>query len=267
MAGWPSLDNSRVMSYKTTALTGAAQIAGSYYELIASAPYSGVLMINANAYLNAAQYLYTIAIGAAGSETPILTNLYTQSGVSSYVSNLDSAMTIPLFINKGSRVSVKAQCTTAASLFDIEAYLISSGMFSRNQYALCDTIGAVTGGSGGTSIDPGALPNSKGSWVQLSASSARAYKGLTVGVGGAVNWTRTECYWSIDIGIGASPADQIIVPDYVIRSHTNGDMMLPTMSPVFPVYVPKATAISVRALCTIADATDRLFDVILYLLA
>jgi hypothetical protein len=267
MADWQLLNNAKVISYNATAQAGVAHTAGSYVELCASAPFTGIAQVKFNAYQPGAAYLVTVAVGAAGSEVAVLSNLITQSGYSSSVAGVDAIFPIPIVIQKGMRVSFKIQSTSASALMDGALHLISSDFSGQHGYSVCDTLGATTASTRGTSIDPGVTISTKGAWTQFSASAARNYKAIAIGVGGQANYARTICYWQIDVGLGASPANAIIVPDYIPRSHDTGDMMLPPMSPIFPVHSPVGSQIHVRASCTINDASDRLLDVILYLLA
>jgi hypothetical protein len=68
-------------------------------------------------------FLMDVAIGSSGNEVNIVTNLY--FSFNSAESPNPGTFSIPIFIPKGSRVSVRAQCstTTAASrTFDVVLY-------------------------------------------------------------------------------------------------------------------------------------------------
>lgn len=264
MADWPMFGGGRrIYSATVSQQSGAINTKGLWSEVFSSVPESCMISgsLNTNADYN---NLADLAIGASGSEQVIVNNLI-HCGFSGHK---NSPFQLPLIIPAGTRVAVRQQSTASSTWLGCSLYL-QAVTFAREMpvCGTCDTIGAVTADSGGTSIDPGGTALTKGSWVELSAAAARDYNAIIIGAGNQSNYERVYAYWNVDIGIGDSPSDCIIIPDYVIRSHSTGDLINPDLSPVFYISIPKGKKISVRSSCNITDAADRLFDVILYLFA
>lgn len=77
-----------------------------------------------------------------------------------------------------------------------------------------DTYGELTASSNGTTLGVSAT-NTKGSWVQLSASTAFDAEGILVTIGGSVAGSPSQL---IDIGIGSAGNERIVVPDLLISN-------------------------------------------------
>lgn len=265
MADWSLFPgNSLVTTHIASVQSGTANTKGGYGEVIASAEYTSEMLVQLNCDAANRCYLATLAVGSAGNEVDVINDITIQNQGSSQ--HIYQNIGISIVLQQGQRLSMKQQCTDASVWMDVGVSLLSPTFNSNGGFAVCDTVGANTADSGGTSIDPGGTISTKGSWVQFSASADRDYKGLVIGAGNGDDWTRMYGYWLVDVGLSSSPSDRIIISDYVLRQHSNGDGVTPCSSPLFNVAIPKGAEIHVRASCTLNDASDRLFDCILYLL-
>lgn len=235
-----------------------ANTKGDYAELIAATDTaSDWLLLMLGRGSATAEFLIDISTGAAASEVVLISNLQISTG-----GTINPVpVLIPIYINAGTRISARCQSTTAGGFFSATAHVITSKSpqhFGR----VATTYGAATADSGGTSIDPGAVALTKGSYVQLTASTTSKIEWLVISFGNQANTARTSCGWLVDIATGAGGSEVVKVPNIHIGSHSQSD----TVDPVclcLPVSIPAGTRIAVRAECSTNDATDRLIDVTL----
>lgn len=251
-------------SSRGTLITASAtpNTKGAYAQMVAStARHATGIVIIANRHGDAnVDYLIDIAAGGAGSEQVILSNLLSTNGPGGDA--FGGWWYFPLAIPAGTRISARCQSTGASADVRVTAHLVGAQM-QIAPLSKVTTYGANTADSGGTSIDPGASANTKGAWTQLTASSA-ALAGFALAFGTQANTTRTRCTWLIDIGIGGAGSEQVLLADLLLSTDTSSDNMAPGATPFLPLSIPAGTRIAARAACSITDATDRLFDLVLY---
>lgn len=239
-------------------LTGSASAnnKGSYVELSSSIPFgvSGVLIQTNFGTLGDA--LIDIALGAAGSEIVIWSNLLATAqklrGGSFYV---------PLVLPAGQRLSARCQHTSSSGSVQFQITLIGAGGGGFQRVEPC---GAATGDSGGVSVEPGAVAHTKGAYSELIAATAFAYKWAVLAIGGQNNAIRSTSNWLVDLAVGAAASEQIIVPDLLHRCDGNGDDGVYPPYWSFPISIPAGSRVAVRAQAETTDATDRIFDAVLY---
>lgn len=255
-----AIEASTAASYVAT--NAVAHTKGAWGEVIASTGKnaSGLLVIVGGG--TTGEFLYDIGIGASGSEKVLLANLYFGMAHSSQYRNFMSFF-LPIFIPAGSRISVRGQSSVGGTSKGFVFVLVSSGWESQGLNKI-ETLGANTVDSGGTSIDPGGSANTKGSYAEITAATGHRYKALLISFGQQANAARTACYWLVDIAIGAAGSEKVIISDLIIGGSNNTMAIHPRVIGPIPVDIPAGTRIAVRAQCTITDATDRLFDNILY---
>lgn len=231
-------------------LTSASTIDASAFTVMIPYAYEG------------SDYLVDIGIGAAGSEQVLVDNLAISAG-STAGNNPSFNPRIPVPIPSGTRISVRAQATgTSGSRMIRCAVLLENNDWPSG--GIVTTIGAATADSGGGSIDPGASDNVKGAWVELSASTALLSNAAFFCFGNQANTARADCFWLVDIGVGGAGSEQVIIPNIAIGAHITTDSISPAHTPVYNISIPAGTRVAARASCTIVDATDRLFDLIMY---
>lgn len=204
--------------------------------------------------------LVDIAIGASGSEQIICADLISTSIVNCLNVHVYD---FPVSIPRGTRVSCRSQGTSALADPKVQVELLSPA-FGFGGAAPVVTYGANTADSGGVSVDPGATAGTKGVYSELTASTTRRHTQLAIGFGGQLNAARAVALWTVDIAVGADTAEQVIVPNLRLCSSIQTDLILPSTYSALSVDIPAGSRLSVRAQCDITDATDRLFDVVLY---
>ena len=266
MGDWPQGAGSRYQdddaaTYETAINPNAtANTKGSYTTIFAATTFAATgLVVTIRTADASTDYLVDVALGAAASEQIIAANLLASS-----CTGLSTAHYIlPLFIPSGSRISARSQAGGASKSLNVKMQLIG-GAASSDVFSRIETWGAATADSGGTSVDPGGSINTKGAYSQLVAASAFDVKRIYVAIGNQQNATRTTMLEALDIAIGAALSEQVIIPNLEVLQDATQDMIFPQVYGPFDIMIPSGTRVAARAMSQNADATDRLFDVVVY---
>lgn len=250
-----------------TALTANASAntkATSYTQLIASTAFDATgILVMFDDCAAAADFLVDIAVGASSSEQVILSNLLVSAGTGSIV--YGGHYFFPINIPAGSRISARCQCTTGGSAVRCSALLFSGGLLAPETLGIVTSYGPNTADSGAVSIDPGGTINTKpATYTEITSSTTYPIRFLTFSIGSQVNGTRSSQSWLMDIAIGASSSEVIILPNILLNCSTSPDIVVPQTINLIPVNIPAGTRLSARAQSDGNDATDRLFDLALY---
>lgn len=234
---------------------------GSYVDLIASTLFEAQwLMVEVGFYGGgASDFLVDIAIGAASSEMVIASNLIFTGFLA--IDHMAYYL-FPAFVPAGSRISGRCQATTGSATVRCGVLLEGQGFLPSSPLSLITTYGAATADSGGVAIDMSSI-NTKGAYSQLTAATTHDINWLVLGIGGQNNQARTGARWLVDIAVGGAGSEVVIVPDLILNASGTGDCILPGCI-CLPGSIPAGSRVAVRAQCSINDATDRLFDAVLY---
>jgi hypothetical protein len=110
-----------------------------------------------------------------------------------------------------------------------------------------DSIGVVTASSRGTQLTSSSTANTKGSYVQLSASTSHAYTGLLVALAVASNNVSAKSHGT-DLATGAA-ASEVVIPGYsdmfAVFSTAETVLYLPIL-PILNVSIASGTRIAAR---------------------
>ena len=266
MGDWPQGTGSRYQdddgaSYETGINPNAtANTKGSYVTIFAATTFDATgLVVTIRSSNASTDYLVDVAIGAASSEQIIAANLL----ISSCTGLSTAHYILPLSIPAGVRISARSQAGGASKSLNVKMQLIG-GADSSVSFSRIETWGAATADSGGTSVDPGGITNTKGAYSELVAASAFDVKRIYVAVGNQQNATRTTMLEALDIAIGAAASEQVIIPNLEVLQDATQDMIFPQVYGPFDIVIPGGTRVSARGMSQSADATDRLFDVVVY---
>jgi len=104
-------------------------------------------------------------------------------------------------------------------------------------------VGAAGSGSSPTTIRASGTANTKGSWTQLTASSASDAVAVLVQISGNGQNTTSRC--SVDIGIGGSGSEIVVLPD-LIQYRDDGSTQGASSQFFFPISIPAGTRIAAR---------------------
>lgn len=210
---------------------GSNNTKGSYTQLIASTahPAGGLLVILGGANTSGGAYLVDIAVGAAASEQIILPDLY-------YHAQSDSTYMyfyIPVSVPKATRLSARVQCSSASRTLRVNVVPVSGEAVSGAAVAY----GTDAANSRGTQLVSSGTGNTKGSWVELTSATTHPHRwciAMLRGVSGS--------QYLVDIGVGGSGSEQVIVPNINLRDSSGGD----PVSFGFPLMLPKGTRVAGR---------------------
>lgn len=251
-------------SSRGTLLTAGAgtHTKGAYSQLVAATArdYMALLISVQATGSGSSDALVDIAIGAGGSEVVVIPNLYCASATSFDVAEY----LFPIFIPLGTRIAARCQTNAANGTVRVMVHGISYNFQAIPPANVVTAYGVNTADTGGVSVEPGGSSNTKGAYSEIISSTTRIIKGFIIGFGGQVNAVRTAANWLVDLAVGAAGSEQIIVADFPILADSTSDNITPIASPYIPTYIPIGTRLAARAQCSITDATDRLFDVIIY---
>ncbi len=263
MASWPLQDSSVAQqggalvatSVGTNVTCGAAHVKGAWAELIASTdiPASELIVHSTGALFTAAtdtSAMFDIAIGASTAEVVVVADV-----LCGYVSaNTMWSWRLPLGIPKGSRVAMRAQCAVASKVIEAQAFACGGGFVPSDPGGRAVTYGAVTGSSSGTLLaTPGAV-NTKAAWTVLSAATSAPARFALVTVQPVTGTTVTAGNSLVDVGVGAATAEQVIIPNIVVKTEASERV---TYSPMlFPVSIAAGSRLVARQQSSVTTATS-----------
>ena len=268
---WPrAFRGSRVDQIASVAATGklldipsaaSANTKGSWVQLTASAPFASAGFFvgfgNGDA---STDLLVDIGVGAAGSEQVVVSNILVSIG-SGFASSATDVF-FPLAVAEGQRLAARCQASAANGDIDMGLQLCAGDFFSQLGLGRATTYGANTADSGGVSVDPGAVANTKGAWSEISASITNPIRYMLICIGGQANAVMTSSFNLLDIGMGAAGSEQVVVDDLYLVAADNVDYYLPGMIGR-PVSVASGQRLAARKQCSTTDATDRLNDIVI----
>lgn len=244
--------------------SASANTKGDWLEVFSSSPFdANGLNISIGYATEGYSFLLDIGIGAAGSEVVIISNiLYEVTGLGTRFLNND--IFFPISIPNGSRVSIRIQSTGGSKVMSVGLSLFSGG-WNKQACSLVTTYGAATADSGGTSVDPGGTAHTEGAYTEITAATTNITRGFILASGGQLNTSRQWSEWLVDIAIGGAGSEVVIFPDLRLACESfSWSTMIPHFTQYIPLQIASGQRIAVRAKCSINDATDRLFDVVLY---
>jgi hypothetical protein len=240
-----------------------AHTKGSWVQLSAAITFDASGIIINIPWTDTYSYLVDIGIGGEGSELVLISNILSHC-------NSDNAKTrgqkgsyfFPVHIPKGTRVSARCQSSVGAKSLEVILYLVSGGFTSNAPYNIVSTFGDTAASTTGTAVDPGGSANTKGSWVQFSASCSFALREVIIAVTASGN---SYGRLLMDIGIGGGGSEVVIISNWAIYHQYDSQTRYPCVSPLLPFSVPAGSRIAVRCQNdNIDDATNRVLGVILY---
>lgn len=247
-----------------TTLTGSgtANTKGSYVEFEDSTTFaSNYIEIHLGNGASNRQQAVDLATGAGGAETVVVPNMLSDTnGTSSHVSSC--AFRLPLAIAISTRVSMRvAVNSTSSDTIRAAITLIASGdTEGPTSYV---NYGYDSSDSGGVSVDPGAMANTKGAYSELTSSTSAITQIICVNVTYKANTAGTSAFFAVDIATGAGGAEVVLIPDLRFQQGWTASQAtgIKDRTRTFLTYIPASTRIAAAASSDLTDATDRLIDV------
>lgn len=232
-----------------TALTAVRGSYGSYVQLVAStaADCSWCDLCFHTGIINNAGGAIKLAVGAAASEKDIIKDLV----VSSFGNFGLVRCSLPICIPAGTRISAAATCFNGGgeTAYYVNGQLYDGGFSQQEGVAGYDSIGFDSANGIGTAITSSVSTNTKGSYTQLVASTAKDYCGLLLVPD--TNQSGTATALLLDIAIGAGGSEQVIVPNFYQSSFNDK-----VATSFVPINIPSGTRISAR--CQSATASQKI---------
>lgn len=254
---------SEAVSNSTVNANASPNVKGTYAELITSTPWDADgLLVQLQINSTTVQALMDFAIGGSGSEVIVMSNV-----LIAQTSRVSTWVHIPISIPAGSRVAARTQASSGGQAIAVQAHLLRGGLWSPPPGGSIITLGADTSDSGGQVLDPGGTINTNGAWTQLSASLAQDIAAVFLMVGNRQNSSATDQAGNffLELATGAAAAEVAAWGPIRFGSSAGG-----TYGPLpaiwFPLSIPAGTRLSARAKSAINDATDRLYDIVVYAL-
>ncbi len=214
-------------------------------------------------------FLVDIGLGGSGSEEVFIPNILIDESLNGSFNNMvTKTWSFPLHIPSGTRISARCQQTGTASVrgCEVAGQLMEGDMMFGPGYSKCEAWGSAIADTSGRSIDPGGMANTVGGWDPLKATTTIEAKAIVVSIGNQLNTARNpSCGWLTDIGVGAISSEEVLIKHIW---HRNSFATISAFSDgphgLFPVNIASGERVSARAQCSINDATDRLFDMVVH---
>ncbi len=229
----------------TCTSAGSANVAGSWTQIIAAtgADCCGFYVQAVKDFAlidNGTTFAVDIAIGGAGNEFMVAQQLVANGTASP---TFGEVYYIPVAVPSGTRLSARSQSNAASDPVNVSIILVDGTFTQIDGYSGVDAIGFVTASTHGTVITASGSTNTKGSYSQLIASTAKDYAAICLSFDGDLdNLGNSSCL--LDVAIGAAASEVVIIPNISIL--TNSNIVYPANTPWFFIPVPSGTRLSAR---------------------
>lgn len=217
--------------------SGSASTKGAVAQLIASTSFDAYMMaIEVWGYslaVTQSEACLDILIGASTAEDPIIENLLAGQATSSGVTS-GKYWLFPVYIPAGSRLSARAAGDRLNTAMRVNVMLWGgdgSPPFRVGSKVTTYGIGTVPNG---TAITPG-TSGAEGGWTEIVASTSMDHFALVPSFQSRADTTMGNLTYTVEMGRGASTAEDPVGADYVFRT-TNGEEMMGAYNP-FPTFV------------------------------
>lgn len=257
--GGPSLNNgSNAAASDGVTLTAHASTntKGSWTELITSTTGDTAwLLIELMVGTANSECLVDIGVGAASSEIVLIPNL--ACTVATATSFYVATYVFPVQIPAGSRIAARAQSSVTAASLRIAVQTITPGSMGFSGCARHEGAGPDTSTSTVKQIAVGGTAHTDTAFSagELIASTAFDWRWMNVCLTHQKNTAASTASWLVDIGVGASGSESVLLSDLMLWTGTGSDTGSTTLA--FPVAIAAGQRIAARARCSITTAQDR----------
>jgi hypothetical protein len=232
-------------------VVGGQNTKGSWAQLGSSAlahAAKGVI-VSIKGVGNSFKHLVDIGVGTSGNEVVLLENvpwIFSNTATNVY------RVYFPCDIPAGTQINVRSQTNqTGGGNCLVMAHFLKAPMFPWAAGSIVDDYGAVTATTLGTTVTAHASLHTKGNWAEITASTARAYKGLILTPG--YTSTGTNPYFFLDVGIGAAASEQVILEN--LDMTRGADIGSPAGLTVIPCNLPAGTRVAMRCQSNVTACT------------
>jgi len=230
-----------------------------FTQLIASTASDACWMVVDVGFISGAGLIsdmaWDIAVGGAGSEQVIVSNLHVAGGAESY-NGAHGVFSFPCSIPAGTRISARQQSNVASQPTNNSVFVtLFDGAYTQMEGCSgVDAIGFNAGTTLGTAITPGS--SAFGSYAQLTASTSRDYIGVFIAIDGQAGsmYSTNATTAVVNLAVGASGFENVILPNLAFYPGQGNDMIGMSSSPFIPIGIPAGTRIAANAGFTPAAA-------------
>jgi len=178
--------------------------------------------------------LFDVGVGSSGAETVLVANV----AVAYHCGPIE----IPIAVAAGTRLAVRWQSSrTSAGAATVGIRLLANPANTVRSAATIDTIGADTATSAGVS-----LAGTSNVWVEVTASTARAYRGVVVCPTSLDGGLAAGNFLAVDVGVGSSGAETAHLASAVYVTQGSETITLTEGSTYMPVDIPAGSRIAAR---------------------
>ncbi len=270
MPDFPLLSGGAVLDYASTPATSrgitltagaVAHVEGATWtELIASTSAPATWMLVALSSRAVGRYFVDIGIGASTAEKVVVADLFSEMVVSN--EERDRCYLLPVGVPASSRISARVQSSAVSGPVDVTLHLVTGTMKYPDTGTVVESMGLTAATTRPFAVDPGAVINTWGAWVELTASTPFPIFWLVVAMGHGANLTGLSGSHLVDIGVGAAGSEKRVIPNISTEGATAVDTH-PNV-PFYPTCIPAGSRLAVRASATVTTATSRIIDVCVY---
>jgi hypothetical protein len=239
-------DNAATLVNSTTGASVTASASthtkGSWTQLLASSSANAsLIVIGVNNFANATDTssLLDIGTGASGSETALISNIAVGGNVATNA-NASCYFPVPIKIASGTRIAARIQSVVASRVATVRIYLIDTGDYNQAPTSV-DVIGTDTATSNGT-----VMSGASGTWVQVTASTSRAYRAVTIVPSLASNDVASIQPLEYALGTGASGSEVEIGKMEADTSNAEFVGIRPSLSPLIAKNIASATRLAIK---------------------
>lgn len=244
-----------------TEIIGGNNSKSSWVQLVASSGiagklFYGVVKLDRNV---AASSLTDFGTGAVLSEVVLIPDVFNETSLNSN-NRVQVAGPFPIDVATSTRYAARVEGNSNFQVHFVQAVICSDRLpdLSSPTYTV---YGESAGSSAkGTTIDPGASANTKGSWTEIAASVSSTAEWVLFHIGNLENIGMVDASWLFDIGTGAAASESAVIENLFLSADLASDQILPATYGPFPADWMQSERVSVRAQSNITDATDRLFS-------
>lgn len=255
MGDWPLLAGGNVaesdgrVAASSTPLSLSApgsNTESGWTQLIAATAYEAdVLIVWASVAGNTRVGLVDIGIGGSGSEEVLIPNLSVSRPYDAPSEGQFCAV-LPVRVPAGSRLAARCQSAGGATFY-VGVTLVGCGPGVPSGFQRATDYGTDGSNSRGTVVDAGASANTKGSWVELVASTTSPIRSLLIMAHDAGGFSGSSGRHLLDIAIGPSSSEEIVLADLIVQKPY---AWAPGWIGPIPVSIPAGTRIAARAQCS-----------------
>ncbi len=167
---------------------------------------------------------------------------------------------LPLRFKSGIEIQARVAASSGAAIIRATITGFQKGLLGQVGCGMCSAL-YTPSTSMGVTIDPGGTANTKGSWTQLIASVPQDINYLILHIGPNADVGRgVNASALLDIGVGSSGNEYVILGDMHLNWNTGQDTPSPQVIQCVPIMVKSGVRLAARMQCSDNTAGDRTID-------